>query len=229
MIEVDRPAQPRLLAKRAAQWCQRLLTAREAYHSEKSAHLKRAVERAEEKYRHEEVKQALVAMFHGKCAYCESKITHVDYGHIEHYRPKSRYPGQTFTWGNLFLACGVCNGPGHKADLFPSRQEGGPLVNPCDDEPERHFEFRYDPEAQLASIYGRTRRGRTTVKVLGLNRPELRAYRSRQFRLLLALARLARQDEEARALVEQAKQADQQYTAFARHLPVAGTEAAPSS
>ena len=27
---------------------------------------------------------------HGKCAYCESKIKHIDYGDIEHILPKNK-------------------------------------------------------------------------------------------------------------------------------------------
>jgi hypothetical protein len=141
----------------------------------------------------------------------------VDYGHIEHYRPKSRYPRQTFRWRNLLLACGVCNGAEYKGNRFPTKQQGGPLVNPCEDDPAQHFRFVYDVKAKLASVYGTTRRGRTSVKVLGLNRPDLRAYRSRQVQQLIALARLAEGDPEARALVEEARQATEQFAAFARH------------
>src|SRR5262245_28463174 len=103
MIRIRRLSAPRILQKKAQEWRRKLLAAKS----------KSERERALEKYRHVEVKRTLVSMFHGKCAYCESKITHVDYGHIEHYRPKSGKNGRpdlTFAWTNLLLACGVCNG-----------------------------------------------------------------------------------------------------------------------
>ena len=83
-------------------------------------------------------------MFGGKCAYCESRITHVDYGHIEHHVPKAGpngRPKRTFQWSNLLLACGRCNGSENKGDRFPTARQGGPIVNPCKDDPADHFEF----------------------------------------------------------------------------------------
>jgi hypothetical protein len=40
-------------------------------------------------YADESVKQALIEARHGKCCFCESRITHVSYGDIEHFRPKA--------------------------------------------------------------------------------------------------------------------------------------------
>ena len=112
-------------------------------------------------------------MFHGKCAYCESKISHVDYGHIEHFKPKSRFPDLTFEWTNLLLSCPICNGSEYKSDRFPLETEGGPLVNPCDELPAEHFEFVFDPVAKLATVIGKTARGQTTEAIVGLNRYDL--------------------------------------------------------
>jgi hypothetical protein len=35
------------------------------------------------------VKKALRKAQHDKCAFCESKIAHVAYGDVEHFRPKA--------------------------------------------------------------------------------------------------------------------------------------------
>ena len=35
-----------------------------------------------------DVKQTLIEIQHGKCCFCESKITHIAYGDVEHFRPK---------------------------------------------------------------------------------------------------------------------------------------------
>jgi len=40
---------------------------------------RRKKENAQNKYRHRKIKNTLVEMFHGKCAYCESKITVITY------------------------------------------------------------------------------------------------------------------------------------------------------
>jgi|GEM_PF-3428357 len=64
-------------------------------------------------YGHSSVKEALIAAQHGKCCFCEAKITHISYGDVEHFRPKAGYrqhprdplgrPGYywlAYDWGN---------------------------------------------------------------------------------------------------------------------------------
>ncbi|MBO6515436.1 MAG: hypothetical protein JJ975_02700 [Bacteroidia bacterium] len=70
-------------------------------------------------YRHREVKDALIKLFKGKCAYCESKFLHVYSGDVEHFRPKGEIteanpskPGYYWLaaeWTNLLLSCRNCN------------------------------------------------------------------------------------------------------------------------
>lgn len=68
------------------------------------------------------VRDALMAMFHGKCAYCESSILAVTTIDVEHWRPKGRikseegpmYEGYAWLaadWHNLVAACPNCNRP----------------------------------------------------------------------------------------------------------------------
>ncbi len=89
---------------------------------------KEQVKNAQNKYRHVEVKDALVEMFCGKCAYCESKITAATYGAIEHFFPKSSHIDLTFEWQNLLLSCDRCNDPSHKGTKFPLDDQGNPLL-----------------------------------------------------------------------------------------------------
>lgn len=211
MIKVARLPKPKILAEKAGEWQRALLSA--------DTELKRA--RAEKKYRHREIKKSHVHMFCGKCAYCESKITHVDYGHVEHFRPKrgpKARPDLTFEWSNLLLACGICNGAEYKSDRFPEEAESGPPVDPCEDDPADHFEFHFDPVAKLASVYGTTQRGVATEELVGLNRPELREYRSKYICRLAVLAQYAAVNDEAATLLREAKQSDAEYAAFARRL-----------
>ena len=205
MIAVQRTDIPKILERKASEWTEKLL----------SAANKKQRDNAKSKYRHKDIKKALRAMCHDKCVYCESKITHVDHGDIEHYRPKSKFPELTFTWSNLLLACGVCNGTQYKGDKFPEEELDGPLVHPCEDDPSQHFSFHYEPMVG-ACIYGITPRGETTEKILGLNRHELREYRSGQIAKLYTLAQLADSDPEAAALFQEATEDSSEYSAFAR-------------
>jgi hypothetical protein len=124
----------------------------------------------------------------------------------------------TFEWDNLLLSCAVCNGAEHKGDRFPEATEGGPMINPCEEEPREHFDFVFDARARLASVVGKTTRGKTTERLLGLNRPELREYRSRLVMMLSALALHAKDDPTARMLIEEACRDEAEYAAFARQL-----------
>lgn len=210
MIKIERTPRPAILERKGAEWARKLLGATTA----------KGKNSAESKYRHKAVKEALLKMFNGKCAYCESKITHIDYPHIEHYKPKSlpAYRALAFEWTNLLLACGVCNGAEHKGDRFPEAAEGGPIINPCDEEPDEHFDFIYDRSSRLATVIGKTTRGETTEKLLGLNRHELRAYRSTQVQKLFALKLMAQTEPEAEEVLKQAQQDYAEYAAFARIL-----------
>lgn len=208
MIRVDRGREPAVLARNEARWRQALLRARTP----------RGRERIQRRYQHRTIKQALVAAFHGKCAYCESFIRHAEYGHIEHFRPRSKYPDLIFSWVNLLLACGVCNGREYKGEEFPLEAEGGLLIDPCSEEPAEHLVFEYDEGARLASVRGRTERGQLTVELLGLNRKDLRTYRSKQVTRLWVIALQARHDPEARRLLEEAALSSGEYSAFAAAL-----------
>jgi hypothetical protein len=89
-------------------------------------------------YAHQSVKAALIAAQYGKCAFCESQITHISYGDVEHFRPKAGYrqsaadamstPGYywlAYEWDNLLLSCQLCNQRIKKicSRLLPGQQE----------------------------------------------------------------------------------------------------------
>jgi len=138
-------------------------------------------------YTHDIVKAELEKMYPGKCAYCESKLEHIE---IDHYRPLDRYPWLAYEWSNLLPICSGCNKS--KASQFPvkgSRVETPPsdrsqwradsesfltekplLLHPGLDTPEDHL---------IADEKGRihpknnSERGRATIDICGLNRPDL--------------------------------------------------------
>ena len=210
MIRVNRTEKPVVLADNAAKWKREIRSARTADTRKK----------AQNKYQHQDIKQALEEMFHGKCAYCESKITHIDYGHIEHFRPKGTpaYYELAVEWNNLLLACGRCNGAENKGTKFPLGNKGGPLINPGKDYPSRHLRFDYDPKLKLANVLGKSERGETTWRILGLNRPKLLEHRSIFVRKLWVIADRYHNDADAREIIDLATRPAGEYSAFARTL-----------
>lgn len=171
-------------------------------------------------------------MFYGKCAYCESKIEHIDYPHIEHYRPKSQFPEYCFDWENLLLACTICNGKEFKGANFPLTSTGEPVLNPCEDEPNNFLQFEIEEEevsecGYIAIVKPNNERGEITEKTLGLNRlPLLRERTQHLSPYFLYIARKAAEgDTEALHLLQRASNPDFKYSAFAiallrkHHLP----------
>jgi uncharacterized protein (TIGR02646 family) len=140
-----------------------------------------------------DVKEALGRTQHDKCAFCESKIAHVSYGDVEHFRPKAGWkqaeadalsrPGYwwlAYDWANLVLSCTLCN-QRHKANLFPVqgaratapsddlRAELPALIHPVEDDPAREIVF----DGADVDMRASSERGRATAEALGLNRPKL--------------------------------------------------------
>ncbi len=220
MISIVRTLEPTALKRNGLRWKTELLAAIAAVNADPTPANKDRKKKAEGKYQHQKVKEAIVAMCgNGKCAYCESKITHIDYGHIEHYRPKAVFPEFAFTWVNLLLGCAICNGGEHKSDNFPSRAQGGFLINPCIDDPSQHLDFIYDTTTRTAEVKPTSVRGKTTEKLLGLNRPELVRYRSNTVRKLAFIAiKASLGDADALTLMQEAILPDSEYSAFALAL-----------
>ena len=161
-----------------------------------------------------DVKPALRSLFHGKCAYCESNVEASGHGDIENYRPKKIYPLLTYELGNLLYTCAVCN-QRYKRDQFPLEGEspaGGAggryerrylpvfdiseerplLLNPYFDWPAEHLSFVENDKLREVRATGLTERGRVSIDVLGLNRPELLRWRYDTWaRVLMIVAALA--------------------------------------
>jgi uncharacterized protein (TIGR02646 family) len=210
MIQVFRTKKPAILDTKEAQWKAAI----------QAATTKKARLVAQNKYRNKQIKAALTEMFKGKCGYCESRIVHIDYGDIEHFRPKSIPEFYTLAvdWKNLLLACGRCNGAENKGVRFPGAGERGPLIDPTAEDPSQHLSFDFDPVTKLANILGISLRGETTWRILGLNRPELVRLRSDFVKKLWAVAVRYELDPEAKAIIDQAVNGDEEYAAFSREL-----------
>ena len=115
-------------------------------------------------YRHPPNKAALQAASFDKCMYCESKVSHVYFGDVEHIRPKDLFPDLEFNWDNLGFVCAKCN----NAKLNQWHDEA-PYINA----------YEEDPGAHLAAVgawvlhRNGSERGELTWRDISLNRPHL--------------------------------------------------------
>ncbi len=181
-----------------------------------------------------DVKQALKGMQHGKCCFCESKITHVVDGDVEHFRPKKAVledgqlerPGYywlAYTWENLMLSCVWCNRR-EKGNKFPIdgtraetpeddlEQEYPLFIDPAGpDDPEMLISFT---DLGQAIAVDENRCGQTTIQELGLNRDPLQERRQKRIQAVkaqLTIKRLAALLQEVDELAR-AEQELEQYT-----------------
>lgn len=131
------------------------------------------------RYRHPEIKKAVIADSYEKCIYCESKVTQVYFGDIEHLKPKVKFPDHTYAWENLGFVCAICNNA--KSDEYDDTL---PYVNP----------FAEDPSDFLVALgvhifhKAGNKRGEVTEKILNLNRSELIERRKERIDALRNLA-----------------------------------------
>lgn len=179
-----------------------------------------------------ELKQALLEEAHGKCVYCEQKLSATRPVQIDHYRPargavdiegrrsEDHYYWLAYEWDNLYACCPECNQA--KGAKFPVAGERVPeqfrgaldvlelpmLLNPGFCDPEQHLEFHRDGLVTPRSI-----EGQITIEVLRLNRSALVAARSSHVGLLDATGHTAEYCAEMAEFAGLARQ-------LAKELPV---------
>lgn len=127
MIKLTKDEKPSVLVDNGQKWQAEFVNGR------KTGNLK---DSQKYRYRHPAIKEALRNETHQKCAYCESKISHVHPGEIDHILPVSMRPDLCVHWENLTLACSECNR--RKSDYYSEEE---PLVNPYVHEPSVHLIF----------------------------------------------------------------------------------------
>lgn len=105
-----------------------------------------------------------------RCMYCLDSHG----SDIEHFWPKTPYPGKMFRWPNLLLCCTECGR--FKGEKFPLDNEEPLLIDPTDEDPWLHLDFdpstgnivaRYDLQTSDWSL-----KGQKTVEILQLDRRE---------------------------------------------------------
>src|SRR3954466_3803379 len=163
-------------------------------------------------YGHQELKASLIAAQDYKCCFCESKIGHIAYGDVEHYRPKAGWvqdeepinkPGYywlAYDWDNLLLSCEKCN-QRYKKNYFPLANNARALSHHNDigaEEPLFIHPGKEDAEAfitfneEVPVEVNRNIRGAATIKRLGLDRELLNEQRREKLNLIRDLYELAK-------------------------------------
>ena len=146
----------------------------------------------------DEVRRPLHDHHKRKCCYCERKRDLKREPDVEHFRPKAmvaedkNHPGYwwlAYTWKNLYFSCRTCN-QAFKKNYFPIAgqrarkptdsltKESPILLDPAVDDPKQHLHYHWEHgRVPVAKIVGLDERGRSTVKILGLDRDPLNAER----------------------------------------------------
>ena len=109
-----------------------------------------------------ELKEALIDIGHGKCAYCQCDIKEESkYMEVEHFQDKDTYPDLVLNWNNLLPSCKRCNGSKSNHDVIKA-----PVINPFLDTPQNHLDLK------LYRFKPKDIKGETTIDVVNLNHPE---------------------------------------------------------
>lgn len=145
MIRADRSTvpTPESLSRRADRGANQGKTEEEAIIERYAAYLQSADPKPKfafpfAAYKSQDVKLALAELFHGKCAYCESRYAGTQPMDVEHFRPKGGvedvdtqgrpvlaegYPWLAARWTNLLPSCIDCNRPRTQHDALTGRDE----------------------------------------------------------------------------------------------------------
>lgn len=132
-------------------------------------------------YRH--IRDALLRMTADHCAFCDGPLKVESRATVEHFRPKSAFAQFAFTWTNLFPCCDMCQS--EKRESFDER-----LLKPDEDGYSfgRYFVANYrtgDIEALPSAPAEEQARAIETIRMYGLNSPERRKARKREWEFYL--------------------------------------------
>ena len=204
MIRLERENEPQILVDNRQTWTNQYVRWRE-----------NPIGQEPRQYAHPDIRSTLEAESHSKCAYCEARITHVTYTHIEHKLPKKLHPILVCAWDNLTIACPKCN-----TNKGEYNQPECPLLDPHIDDVEENIAFG----GPMAFPRGGTRAD-ATINRLRLNRSELLYERAqlldRLYDLLDLVQRAAKEPATRVALwidIDNMTAADGQFASACRQL-----------
>jgi uncharacterized protein (TIGR02646 family) len=168
---------------------------------------------ARTRYRHTEIKDALIRDSHEKCIYCESAPRHVAPGDVEHLKPKSHFPDQIVEWENLGFVCPECNLA--KSDFYDDSE---PVIDPYTEDPANFLRFG----GPMVFEQPGSARGIVTIRKLELDRLELFERRADHLRRLQDLLNVwtsipsGPAKDEIAAEIRNAREDPQEYAAASR-------------
>lgn len=158
MISLSKFDKPNILNQKGEEWTTELMSKIETGEE--------IPQSLKDKYRHPEIKDRVTQETSGKCCYCESKVSHIYPGDIEHIKPKSVFPQLTFDWNNLTFVCSKCNNSKHD---YYNEIGGVNIINPYTENPQDHL-HSFGP---MIMHINSSKIGEFTWKKLGLNRLSL--------------------------------------------------------
>lgn len=176
MKNVVRLSKPTSLEDNAERWTEELLEKIRECERNKTKVLREYYNH----YRQDDVKERLREMYRGLCCYCEGRVGVVEFGHIEHRKPKKKFPEHTYNWDNLHLACTRCNVK--KGTQYSKKY---PILDAVIDQVTQHLTYKVNRRG----VWPRplTSRGETTVKHADLTDELLRRNWSEVFNDALGL------------------------------------------
>jgi hypothetical protein len=119
-------------------------------------------------------KQLLADEGHNQCVYCalhESIMGGIRNFHVEHYRPKSKWPEKLNTYTNLFYACPICNT--YKSNDWPNEPNCDHSVASYPDPSVVDYNSLFDIDSRDGLINGKYIATKYIQEKLFLNRPQL--------------------------------------------------------
>jgi uncharacterized protein (TIGR02646 family) len=138
---------------------------------------------------YQDVCTALEALQGERCAYCECDLSKESVNpHVEHFFQRSRFPGQTFSWGNLFRSCTHRDRCGKLKDENAGNYEDAHLIKPDVTDPHGLLHFATDGRvrARLGLSDGDRRRATETIRVFGLDCGSLRGTRRQYLKAVIS-------------------------------------------
>jgi uncharacterized protein (TIGR02646 family) len=181
MNPCSRPSRPAFLAEKGKQWSERYSAARKRNPSHKFQWAT-----YEGKQVNHLLLEDLVPMTSGHCSYCDTYPTDVGtIRTIDHFKPKTQYPLESYMWENLYLACVRCQS--HKLESYHRD-----LLRPDAGDYDFNRYFLYSEktgklDVNPAAPSNEQRRARKTIELLGLNHDGLPEARKRTLRVFRKL------------------------------------------
>lgn len=143
-----------------------------------------------------------------RCMYCLDSHG----SDIEHFWPKTPYPGKMFRWPNLLLCCTECGR--FKGEKFPLDNDEPLLIDPTAEDPWLHLDFHPETGNIVARFDTRlndwSSKGQKTVEILQLDRREALAvgYQKTFSRLSNVIEQWQAHNEAVDALIASLRAAD---------------------